>query len=184
MVRNLDELRDDRGFYFTIIGNRIIEDTTLNAYDKTTYMVLSKFVSVRDNTCFPSLKILCELVGASKNTILKSIETLEKRGYIQKFYRFAEEKKKGKIVLNKKIKTSNLYVITGLAMERGSSPDEPGVVHHVNQGSSPDEPGVVHHVNMNYNQSNYNNLTKKGTKKSKGTLGHKKTSDKYDGFYL
>ena len=174
--KELDELRDNRGFNFTIIGNRLIEDTTLNAYDKTTYIVLCKFVSMRDRSCFPSLKVLCELVGASKHTVLKSLETLQAHGYIQKYYRLAKS--------NKKEKTSNLYVLTGLDMEQGSAPDAPQVVHDVHHGSAPDAPQVVHDVHSNYNQLNNNHLTNKRTRK-KSSEGKPKTKpDKYEGFYL
>lgn len=92
---------DERQFNFTIIGNQVLEDVNLTAYEKIIYAVLCKFANKADKTCYPSIATIQKLAGCSKMTVIRGIKKLEELRYIIKEKR--ESKSKGN--------ESNLYRI-------------------------------------------------------------------------
>ena len=71
---------------------KIIEDDeefrsgTVKKMGANNYLVFRALVSFmnKDNTCYPSISTLCDMLGFSANTISKALKELEEMGYIKK----------------------------------------------------------------------------------------------------
>lgn len=128
---------------FSVINNNLIRDKKMNAYDKTTFIVLCLHADNETGECYPSQKTISEYVGASRPTIIKSLKKLEESGYIS-----IRKTTKG-------VKTFNVYTI----LETENEDENDG--HDVNDIDTASEPckrdlhSDVKEVNTNYIQSNY-----------------------------
>lgn len=112
---------------FTRIPNNLIDNLKLNPYQ---FQVLSIIIRKTDGWCKVedgiSLSQFIDLVTFSKNKIISTIKELENLNLIEKSKNYDEVKK---------IYSYSTYKISSR------------VVHEVNKGSAPDEQGVVHEVN-------------------------------------
>lgn len=125
---------------FTRIPNNLIDNLKLNPYQ---FQVLSIIIRKTDGWCKVedgiSLSQFIDLVTFSKNKIISTIKELENLNLIEKSKNYDEVKK---------IYSYSTYKISSR------------VVHEVNKGSAPDEQGVVHEVNkqkkLNTKETNTN----------------------------
>lgn len=77
------------------------ESSELTPKDKLIYLALKSYENGKTHDCFPSMAKISERCGASEPTIKKSLDKLEKEGYItiekvnprKKRYKFSEYKK-------------------------------------------------------------------------------------------
>lgn len=117
----------------------------MHPFQQTIFMWLCHHANL-EGVCWPSLETLAEECGISRGGIIAHLKKLEKIGYIIKTGRIGED---GGY-------QSNQYTVVVLAGERdngklkGSTLDEPGVVHDVNSPSTPDELPLVHQMYSNY----------------------------------
>lgn len=58
------------------------ESSELTPKDKLIYIALKSFENGETHDCFPSMAKISERCGASESTIKKSLDKLEKEGYI------------------------------------------------------------------------------------------------------
>jgi len=70
-------------FTFAMVDYRVIEDTSLTAYDLSVFTVLSRFADTDTGECYPKQETIAKLVGCSVGSVNKSIKKLENKGYIQ-----------------------------------------------------------------------------------------------------
>ena len=68
---------------FGIHAASVTLDPTIPPASKCLYSVLTIFADEK-NSCFPSIKILVQVTGMSKDTIYKYLDILEKRGIIER----------------------------------------------------------------------------------------------------
>ena len=77
-------VEDKRKWNYTRVYNIVLEDKELDAYEKLTYVMLSKYADNSTGQCFPSRRTLYELVGCSDRKLDKCIKRLIEKGYIKK----------------------------------------------------------------------------------------------------
>jgi len=127
-------------------SNQLIrrDGAELGVYAVVTYCAIATFADNATQSAFPSLGTLARTVGCSKNTIRKALKALEDTGWISIERRFDNTRQR--------YESSEYYLLhtpgardlasgDGSSREGGGAPDEPGVVHEVNQGGAPHEPG-------------------------------------------
>lgn len=69
-------------FKHTRVANKVIEDTTLKASDKSVYLVISFYADNESLECYPKRDTLMKLAGVSDKTLRNAIKNLESKGYI------------------------------------------------------------------------------------------------------
>lgn len=75
-------MQDRTDFKHARVSNRIIEDSTLKAADKSVYMALSYYADNDTSECYPKRETLMRMAGVSDKTLSKAIRRLEDCGYI------------------------------------------------------------------------------------------------------
>lgn len=118
---------------FTQIRNDILVSIQ-DPYDLTVYILIMKYADYRTKKCYPSINRLTDESGMSRNRLIKSIKSLEKRGFLS---------------IEKAVNKPNKYTL--LEPNLGSARDEPPEL-----GSARDDTGsasqgsqVVHEKDTN-----------------------------------
>jgi hypothetical protein len=144
----MDQVNDKRQWYYTKVDNSVIDNTDLSVYDKMTYIALCRFADHNTKDCYPGHQKLAETIGASKQTVIRSLKKLEDMKLIE-IQRRTEGKQK----------LTNIYNILGVVsqVDQGSISGLLGVVSQVDQGSI----SRLHkHKPYNINQMNINKSSK------------------------
>ena len=200
----MNEKIEMKSWYFFRFQELIMHDTSLDAFDKSTYAALSMHADTNTGMCFPSLKTLAEKAGCSKPRLIKSIKNLVKKGYIEK------KKRKNDIKGN----ISNVYKVVDLSyinnalnnakennnerlekalklrlnLENSAIPDYNEVltlVNEINKGGKRDLQGLVNEINkackrdlheLEPNNKNHINNDDDDSRKSKKEIFDKKTN--------
>jgi DNA-binding transcriptional regulator YhcF (GntR family) len=151
----MDRIQDKREWHLTMVDNAVLYSSQLTTYEKLTYVILCAYANIKTGECYPSIKTLGELAGASKNTVKTSLKGLRDKGLIT-----IQERKKGSL------NESNLYTLTKLpdwivqeyetelassssAGDLGRSTDDLGVGQEVTGGRSTDDPELklINYIN-------------------------------------
>lgn len=81
------------------LPNNLININPITPKDLVVYLAIRRFLNGKTGQCFPSLAMISKKAGAAINTVRKSIDTLEKTGYLivtksgrQHFYHFPKDK--------------------------------------------------------------------------------------------
>lgn len=145
-------VKDSRLWTFTIVDNKVLDDSDLDTYDKLTYIALCKFANIQNSSCYPSIATLCKVVGCGNKRLIKSIDNLIAKGYITKYKRKKENSN-----------DTNIYIINKVVSEehKGSVCRTQGVVSVEHKGSVP---GTQELEPINKNQLNYNISSQKEIK--------------------
>ena len=98
---------EEKSWYFFRYQELVIMDKNLDAYDKVTYGAICKFADSNTGISYPSLTTLQKLASCSMPRLIKSIDNLEKAGYIKRKKRLRQNKNGG----NK----SNIYKVIDLS---------------------------------------------------------------------
>lgn len=86
-----------------MVPNRIF-DLELKPRDFTVYCFLLRHSDSREDSCFPSRRVIAKECGMDRKTVDSAIETLSTLGLVKKIQRHREDG----------IRTSNLYYVTNL----------------------------------------------------------------------
>lgn len=73
-----------QGDWNTVISNNFIRNTKLSSQARFIYITLKSFTTPYNSVAFPSLPYLENLIGLSINTVIKYLNELEKKGYMEK----------------------------------------------------------------------------------------------------
>lgn len=133
-------LEDRRGHGFYIIDNAVIEEygPQIGAYGLAVYNVLAMYAG-RKGSAFPSLRAIERMLGISRPTVIKAIDTLVEVGLIT---RSARRTGQGD-------RTSNIYTLVLVGGKEGLPPgqsDLPRVVNDIDHGGQSDLPPVVNDI--------------------------------------
>lgn len=90
-----------QGGWFSRVGNAVLDDETLTAYQKSIYAALCRFAD-RDGRCHPSLATIAAKAGCARRSVVEGLRVLEERGYVVR-----EPRKAGRC------RISNLYRLYG-----------------------------------------------------------------------
>ena len=106
--KKLLKLEDKRIDYYFKVENAVIDnsETFDNIYASHLFIVLSRYCN-NNNVAFPSYATLAKLCYCSRSTIIKAMNTLEKKGLINKLIR-------NKKIKDKTLYESNLYTINNI----------------------------------------------------------------------
>lgn len=81
------------------LPNNLININPITPKDLVIYLAIRRFLNGKTGECYPSLATISKKAGAAINTVRKSIDTLEKTGYLiiikhgrQHFYKFPKDK--------------------------------------------------------------------------------------------
>ena len=94
---------DKGSYWFCFLDLSVMRDTALSVYDKAVYAALCSFVSGGNPGagCFPSLESVAERASCSRRQVIRCIEALEAKGYIE-VHRRAEKRKSSVYYLTRK----------------------------------------------------------------------------------
>lgn len=114
------EIKDpDRGHFFIIVNDAIDEmtDDPIGPHAGWLFTILKRHADGSTGKCHPSYNRLAKLCGMSRSTVIKALETLERRGIISVEARRSADKSQ----------TSNEYTITPrfVATRRPRLPETP-----------------------------------------------------------
>lgn len=135
-------LKDRRKYGFFMIDNEVADDVRITHKEMAVYMVLCRHLNQETGSCFPSLPTIGKKTGMSKNTVIKSLNTLIDIGYVTKEKRSSKEQ--GDM--------SNVYYINDVHKLNGG-------VQEMNRGGSGDELEGVQEMNPNNTNLNKTKLT-------------------------
>ncbi len=118
------------------VPNWVIRSDKLHGTEKWVYITLLNRANAKGE-CWPSLSTLQKEVGVSKNTVLKTLRSLENKGLILRLRRRGDGKEY----------SSNLYRINAWEgcseIELGGSNENQGVVQELNKGGSNESQEVL-----------------------------------------
>lgn len=158
--KNKLELTDNRVDFYFKVENAIIDDIELfsNIHESHLYIVLSRYCN-NHQVAFPSYSTLAKLCYCSRSMIIKCMNSLESKGYINKVIRINDG--------HKKSNDTNLYTVNNIkeyvekTFKKNKTDTEGGlprglqVAHLKDQGSLPEIP--------NKELLKKNNIIKKNT---------------------
>ena len=124
--------------FITLPKNILIE---LDVYDLAVYSHLNGYMNYQTKKCFPSLNRLKDEIGISKDRLIKSIKSLELKGFIS---------------IEKEQNSVNKYTFLDFKTPSRSSVPPKEVVRETDLGSPSDRPQVVRETD-----TNKKNLTKR-----------------------
>ncbi len=75
---------------FYKVYDSVLSDTRLSYPEKILYGVIVRLAANGEKRCFASNKALAEIMGSSKSSVNKWLETLVKTGYIQRSFHYAD----------------------------------------------------------------------------------------------
>lgn len=118
---------------FVMVNYDVIMNGELKAHEIAVYVVLCAFASNGSRSCYPSYTTIAAKAGCSRSTVIRTIASLEERGFIEKINQIGEDG-------NHK---SNMYIIrTGIKQA-----DEPVKTEQNKQEleavSEEDHPGIT-----------------------------------------
>jgi DNA-binding MarR family transcriptional regulator len=90
-----------QGGWFSRVGNAVLDDETLTAYQKSIYAALCRFAD-RNGRCHPSLATIAAKAGCARRSVVEGLRVLEERGYVVR-----EPRRAGRC------RISNLYWVYG-----------------------------------------------------------------------
>lgn len=67
-----------------VVPVQVLEDESLSVYEKMVYVVLRSFVNPHKAEAWPSIQTICRLSGISRRQVIRTLKTLEEKGYITK----------------------------------------------------------------------------------------------------
>ncbi|MCC0764972.1 conserved phage C-terminal domain-containing protein [Clostridioides sp. ES-S-0006-03] len=109
----MELLKDFRRRDWFWIENGLIDDASLNIYEKMIYIVLTRHTD-NESSCFPSVSLIARKTGCGITTVKKTLRSLEEKKLIIKVKRKID---------NKKENDTNLYYVMSL---EGRSLDDLG----------------------------------------------------------
>ncbi len=127
------KIKDERVDFYFKVENEVVDNCTVfsSPHEKLLHMVLARFCN-NNKVAFPSYSTLSELCICSKSTIIRTMNSLEKKGLINKIRRV------GKTEIN----DTNLYTLNNINEystkkidDKGSVSETLGVVSERHQGS-------------------------------------------------
>lgn len=94
---------DKGSYWFCFLDLSVMRDASLSVYDKAVYAALCSFVSGGDPGagCFPSMESVAERASCSRRQVIRCVDTLEAKGYIE-VHRRAEKRKSSVYYLTRK----------------------------------------------------------------------------------
>lgn len=96
---------------FVMVNYEAVMNGELKAHEIAVYVVLCAFASNGSRSCYPSYTTIAAKAGCSRSTVIRSIASLEERGFIEKINQIDEDG-------NNK---SNMYIIkTGIKQADGA----------------------------------------------------------------
>lgn len=101
--KNFKYVTDQRKF--TMVYNDFLESNKLSATEKILFIMLKKYAN-ENSKCFPSLKTLADKVGISKQTVITTLDSMEKKGVIHVEKRYNKKTK---------VNASNMYTLYDIA---------------------------------------------------------------------
>ncbi len=137
----MSKLIDGRPAFFMV--EDAVFNFSLTPYEGWVYMAILKHANRQTGVAFPGVGTLAKLCQMSKSQVLRAIDTLERKGFID------VERDSQPLQGEKRQRKPNIYTVKSLT---GSVSQTPGVVSTSNHPSVSQTPGVV--STRDNNQSN------------------------------
>ena len=153
---------------FYKVYDNILSDERLSYPEKILYGVIVRLASNGESRCFASNKALAEIMGSSKSSVSKWLETLVKTGYIQRSFHYANG--------TKCVDRRYIKPMCSAGLQEGGPQNYKGVFRGFTRGCSAD---LQEGIPPDYKDSKIN-IVKENSKSE----GSKKASPKSNNFFL